>query len=288
MDPLCWVAGGPTRAAILEELSGPVAGRRPGPALAARDRGMAAIVCFGFVGSAMSPPKPMDPERLPGSPAMVEGPSPSTTPPTPLIKLLAPADGASVTGGRVAVRLLAAPNRQVLVAVTVGGAVLGWRMVLSDKSGAWEGDVKVFAPRVALPAVVRVVAPLGRATVEASAAIVLAGGAQVVLWDASVADALGNVPTVRYRATAPLDFTGMTAWVTDGDGRRLGKRSNTPRVEPMQPGSAGGRELGLGSISGVIPIRRRITWPLVLHISWHDSTTGASGMVLRILVRPDR
>ena len=255
MDPHVLGRGRADEAAIIEELSDPVAVGHPDRRWLLAIAGMAAIVCFGFVGSAMSPPKPVDPERLPGSPAMVEGPGPSTTPPTPLIKLLAPADGASVTGGRVAVRLLAAPNRQVLVAVTVGAAVLGWRMVLSDASGAWEGDVKVFAPRVALPAVVRVVAPLGRATVEASAGIVLAGGAQVVLWDASVADGLGKVPTVRYRATAPLDFTGMTAWVTDGDGdgRWLGKRSNTARVEAMQPGSAGGRELGLGSISGVIP-----------------------------------
>ena len=130
----------------------------------------------------------------------------------------------------MAVRLLAAPNRQVLVAVMVGAAVLGWRMVLSDKSGAWEGDVKVFAPRVALPAVVRVVAPLGRATVEASAAIVLAGGAQVVLWDASVADghgqrADGQVPGDRaprlHRHDRMGDRRGRAA-------QRLGKRQHGP------------------------------------------------------------
>ena len=61
-----------------------------------------------------------------------------------------------------------------------------------------------------------------------------------VLWDASLAKAAGHEPSVMYRGTAPLDFTGITAWVTDGRKRRLKQHPSTSRVEPRPAARIGG------------------------------------------------
>jgi hypothetical protein len=275
--------------AILEELSGSptsvrAADRRWMVALA----GIAASVCVGFVGAFVAPPSAdTDLRSVDGPPRPTAWGSAAAQSPAPPIDLLLPAGGALVTGGQVAVDLTAAPGRKVHVSVTVGDAVLGWRDVVTNEDGAWKGEVPVFAPRVALPAVVHAAALLQRAPVEAHNPIVLDGNSALVVWDASVIVGSDGRPTAVYHATAPLAFTDIAAWVAGADGSRAGASAKASHGAAPLPGSAGGRELGLGSVTGTLLVRGPVSRPLVLHIVWHDPATGASGTVLRVLAEPD-
>ena len=78
-----------------------------------------------------------------------------------------------------------------------------------------------------------------------------------------------------YRASAPLDIARVRAWVTDDTGMTTGQAMASSHVEEWQAGSAGGRELGLGTISGEIPLGGRIAGWVVLHLAWDDPVTGA-------------
>ena len=116
----------------------------------------------------------------------------------------------------------------------------------------------MFAPRVALPAVVRAIALGPDGAIEAKASIAIEGADLVVLWDATAVERSPGRLAVEYRASAPLTFTHVSAWITDATGRPLGKTISASRVEVWQPGSAGARDLGLGTVSGGIDIRGRI------------------------------
>ena len=181
--------------AVLEELSGTAAGRRTDRRWLLAIAGIAAVICFGFVSNSVAPPsgdgrqsrRPTSPRRRthPGSrPTTTRVPRPRRR--RRAIELRLPADGASVTGGDVPVSLRTAPQTKVHVSVSVGDAIIGWRNVTTGPDGAWEGAVRVFAAHVALPATVHVIALLPRGAAEAAATITLNGGAQVVLWDASI------------------------------------------------------------------------------------------------------
>jgi hypothetical protein len=65
--------------------------------------------------------------------------------------------------------------------------------------------------------------------------------------------------------------------VNDAAGNRIGKTTGASRIEPSQAGSAGGREIGLGTVSGEIRLGRRIAGPLFLNFAWRDPITGAPG-----------
>ena len=179
--------------AVLEELSGtgPVGtDRRWLLAIA----GIAAVICFGFASNSVAPPSvhnayPADDRAVASdAPRFALGDAPrSSPPPSPrAIELRLPSDGASVTGGLVQVRLHTSPQVKILVSVSIGDAIIGWRNVKTESDGSWEGAVRVFAPRIALPARVSVVALLPQGRTETSEAIVLDGGGLVVLWDASI------------------------------------------------------------------------------------------------------
>ena len=269
--------------AILEELSDsrPTGGtdRRWLLAIA----GVAAVICLGFVSNSVAPPSvrnayPGDDRAVASdAPRLALGDDPrnSTPPSQRAIELRLPADGASVTGGLVQVRLHSSSQVKIHVSVSIGDAIIGWRDVKTESDGSWEGAVRVFAPRIALPATVSVAALLPQGPIEASGAIVLEGGGQVVLWDASIVAATNQMPTVGYRASAPLDVARVRAWVTDDTGMTLGQAMASSHVEEWQAGSAGGRELGLGTISGEIPLRGWIAGRVVLHLAWDDPVTGA-------------
>ena len=253
--------------------------------------GIAAVICFGFVSKSVAPPTATnanpgvhlaaesDAARL----APTDDSRPSPWPAARGIELGLPAGGASVTGGEVPVSLRTAPQTNAHLSVSVGDAIVGWRNVTTGADGAWEGSLRVFAAHVALPATVHVIALLPRGAAEAARAITLNGGAQVVLWEASEVAGIDGRPAVRYRASAPLGYAKVAAWVTDAAGRRIGEAIGASRVEEWQAGSAGGRELGLGTLAGAIPVRGRITGPVELHLSWRDPVTGEPGVLDRVI-----
>ena len=77
MDPDVLGRGRADEAAIIEELSDPVAVGHPDRRWLLAIAGMAAIVCFGFVGSAVAPPSP------PTSRSAIEVPAPTDLAPAP-------------------------------------------------------------------------------------------------------------------------------------------------------------------------------------------------------------
>ena len=270
--------------AILEELGGPAkpvrgTDRRWLLAIA----GIAAIVCMGFAGDLVSP-TPADPTLVPDRAAPTPS-APGTTASSPaeaIVVALSRPDGA-VVDGLVPVLVRTVPDHRVHLSVSVGAAVIGWRDVKVDADGRWAGTVPVFTPRVALPATVRAATSVGSLAVESTHPVVLGGGQPIVVWEASVTRGRTDALTVAYRASAPLTFTEIVAWVTGKGGDRIGAASSASWVEEWRPGSAGASELGLGSLTGAVPISQRDAGKLVLHLRWHDASTGASGVVERVL-----
>ncbi len=273
--------------AILEELGGPakpvrISDRRWMLAIA----GIAAIVCMGFAGDLVSP-APADttliPDRAAPAPSAPTAPSATASSPAEAIVVdLSRPDGA-VVDGLVPVLVRTVPDQRVHLSVSVGAAVIGWRDVKADADGNWAGTVAVFAPRVALPATVRAATSVGILAVEGTHPVVLGGGQPIVVWDASVTRGRTGSLTVAYRASAPLTFTEVDAWVTGKGGARIGAASSASSVDEWRPGSAGASGLGLGSVTGAVPISQRDAGRLVLHLRWHDASTGASGVVERVL-----
>ena len=119
--------------------------------------------------------------------------------------------------------------------------------------------------------------------IEAKASIAIEGAGLVVLWDATAVERSPGRLVVEYRPSAPLTVTHVSAWIPDGTGRLLGKSISASRVEEWQPGSAGARDLGLGTVSGGIDILGRIAGGLVLHLAWRDPITGATGALQRAI-----
>ena len=195
----------------------------------------------------------------------------------PAIELVQPVEGAAVTGGQVAVTLRTAAHQRVHVSVLVGGAVLGWRGVTTGPDGTWAGYVEVFAPSVTLPATVRAVVVLPQGAVEVTQTISLNGGGAVVLWNVSLVSSDGHRPDVEFSASAPLRFAHVSAWLTDAANGRIGQTAGGSFVDIWRVGSAAGRALGLGTVSGTIPVRRRVVGQLVLHLAWRDPVTGVRG-----------
>jgi len=270
--------------ATIEELSGAqqVGGtdRRWLLALA----GIAAFVCLGFVSSAVAPPSTQNLEPAVEPRVMPTDSRPATSSRLP-IEVLQPVAGASVNGGRVAVSLRATPHSRVHVSVAVGDAILGWRDVVTDGDGSWAGAVRVFASRVALPAAVTAVARFGQQPIEARTPVVLVGGSLVIVWDAGVNEAADGRALVRFAGSAPLTFTDVTAQVT-ADGRIVGRSRGSSYVDAVRPGSAGAKELGLGTISGSILINEPLHGRLVLHLAWRDASTGATSAIQQDLDPP--
>jgi len=274
--------------AILEELSGAPS------AVGGADRrwllaiaGMAAIVCLGFAGSFAAPA----PTRLGNLDAQKSGQaSPSAgidrlaiAPQPPAISIVRPASGSVVTAGSIPVVLVAAAGSHLHISLTIGAAVLGWRNVDVDDDGRWSGTLSVFAPQVVLPATIRAVGTVDGAPAVAEAVITLGGGPMLYLWTAWVDHAPDGTVLVRYRAAAPLSQTSVDSWVTDRDGRQLGASTDASVVDQWIPGSAGARDLGLGSVSGFIPLSGLVDDALTLHISWEDPLSKASGTLERAL-----
>ena len=267
--------------AILEELGGPakpvrVADRRWMLAIA----GIAAVVCMGFAGDLVSP-TPADPTLVPDRAAPAPS-APSTTASSPaaaIVVALSRPDGA-VVDGLVPVLVRTVPDHRVHLSVSVGTAVVGWRDVKVGTDGSWQGDVEVFAPRVALPAAVHAATRNGPTAVEASDAFTLGGGPPIVAWKASVVTGRAGAMTVAYHASVPLTFTRVDAWVTDARGRRVGGSRSASSVDEWQAGSAGARELGIGSIVDVISVRGHAKGRLVLTIAWRDASTASSGTLV--------
>ena len=265
--------------AIIEELSGP-----PRPVRAADRRWMlaiaaiAAVVCLGFAGDLVSP-QPIDDAvavPAPGTPAPSHQRADASAP-AGVIEVELVGRDAVVIGGFVPLLVRTSPNHKVHLSVTIGTAVVGWRNLEVGASGSWRGDVRVFAPRVALPAVVHAATQNGQVAVEASDPFELGGGSPIVVWEASVVAGRDGGLTVAYRASAPLTFTRIDARVTDARGRQVGASRAASRVEDWRAGSAGARDLGIGSVVDVINIRGRGMGRLVLTMTWHDASTGATG-----------
>jgi hypothetical protein len=269
--------------AILEELSGEprpvrVADRRWMLAVAA----IAGIVCMGFAGDLVSP-KPIDqPARVEMAQASGDPSASPVEPAPPMDVEVLGADGV-VTDGLVPLRVRMAPDHNVHLSVAIGRAVVGWRDVTTSGFGSWEGIVEVFVPTIELPATVHAGTREESAAVEVVVPFELDGGPAFTIWDASVIGRPDGGSSVAYRAFAPLTFTHVDAWVTDTRGRRLGAASSASGVEEWRAGSAGARELGLGSVVGEIELRRRSAGALTLHVAWRDASTGATGTLERIL-----
>ena len=218
----------------------PVAGRPPGSPLAARDRGHGGdrVLRLRRQRAATAPKDAMPPPRASGQ--AVRRPrsdqAPVDPPPSRHRAPRARRRG-SVTGGRVPVRLLGGPEQAAFyVAVTVGAAVLGWRMVDLDRQVRSLGRRRDRCSRRGRTARGR---PRRRAAGTRdgrgrSAAIVLGSGPPT-----QVCSGTRRSPTPwvtcrlsRTGPTAPLDFTGTTVWVTDGHGRRsAGGASRPSRVD---------------------------------------------------------
>ncbi|HEY6569497.1 MAG TPA: hypothetical protein VIZ22_04365 [Candidatus Limnocylindrales bacterium] len=267
--------------AILEELAGPEKSVRGGDrrwmlAIA----GIAAIVCMGFAGDLVWP-TPHEPARMLPNDDPLAPNKPSAGPDdAPALAVDVTRGKAGVTGALVPVQVRAAPNDRVHLAITVGTAVVGWRDVKVGADGSWQGEVQVFAPRVALPAAVHASTSTGSAAVEASDPFTLGGGSPILVWKASVVTGRRGAMTVAYRASGPLTFTRIDAWVSDGRGRRLGASRTASRVNEWQAGSAGARELGIASIVDVISIRGKPRGGLVLTIAWRDASTASTGTLV--------
>jgi hypothetical protein len=269
--------------AILEELSGPPKTVRAGDrrwmlAIA----GIAAIACMGFAGDFIAPtstemarPSPDNVAPAPDAPNEQPGVRANG------IQVDVSRGHTTVGGGLVPVRIHATPNHRVHISVTVGAAVVGWRDVKLGADGSWTGWVEVFASRVALPAVVHAVVVDGSTRAEAFAATTLGGGSQVVIWDASIMSGEDGRPIVAYDAAAPLSFGDVDAWVANAAGHRLGASRREILVDFARPGSAGGRELGIGSVADAIKLRPGAVGTLVLHLAWRDASTGARGSLER-------
>ena len=268
--------------AILEELGGPAkpvrtSDRRWMLAIA----GIAAIVCMGFAGDLVSPTPPEPVRTMQSDDAPPPGePSVEPADDAPAFAVEVARGNATVTGGLVPVRVRAVPNDRVHLSVSVGTAVVGWRDVKVGTDGSWQGDVEVFAPRVALPAAVHAATRNGPTAVEASDAFTLGGGPPIVAWKASVVTGRAGAMTVAYHASVPLTFTRVDAWVTDARGRRVGGSRSASSVDEWQAGSAGARELGIGSIVDVISVRGHAKGRLVLTIAWRDASTASSGTLV--------
>ena len=149
--------------------------------------------------------------------------------------------------------------------------------------GSWEGTVEVFAPGINLPATAHAATRDGSDAIEVVEPFELSGGPSFTVWKASVIGRSDGGLSVAYRASAPLTFTHVDAWVTDARDRRLGTSSSASGVEEWRAGSAGARELGLGSVVGEIKLRRRSSGSLTLHLAWRDASTGTSGVLERVL-----
>ena len=272
--------------AVIVELTAVRGHERTGPLVLA---GIAAAVAIGLLSNAITPPNVSET-------GLVDGPivrpndlhlalrtDPGRSPRPAGIELLSPTVGTNVIGGQVRVSFRTAPEQRVHLSVTLGDLVVGWRDVTTGADGTWDGLVRVFAPRDARTAVVRAATRFEGASAGVADPITLDGGAEFVLWDASLVAGAGGRPAVAFRASAPLAFSHIAAWVTDASGNRVGKTTGASRVEPSQEGSAGGRELGLGTVSGEIQLGRRIAGAVLLNFAWRDPVTGAPGELQRTL-----
>ena len=176
-----------TSASTLEELSGvPVALGRPGRGWLLALAGIAAIACLGFAGTLVPTESSGRTDADAASPSegvspRVAGALPSGAPLHPGIELLQPGANAVTSDGTIPVEVRAAPMSHIHVSVTIGVDVLGWRNVDLDDAGRWSGTLRVFAPQVALPAVVHAAGRVDGSAAEAQAAIVLGAGPSMQL-----------------------------------------------------------------------------------------------------------
>jgi hypothetical protein len=274
--------------ATLEELSGaPVAIGRPGRGWLLALAGIAAIACLGFAGTLVRT------ESTGSAGANAAGASESASsaadalgsvaPPQPRIELLQPSANAVTSDGTVPAEVRAAPMSHIHISVTIGVDVLGWRNVDLDDTGRWTGTLRVFAPQVALPAVVHAAGRVDGSAAEAQAAIILGGGPPLQLWAAWIDRTSDGAIVVRYQAAAPLTLSSIESWVTDRAGNRLGTSSDASSVSDWIPGSLGARDFGMGSIGASIPLTGRVSRAVTLHIAWRDDQSNATGAIERLL-----
>ena len=278
----------------LEELSGvPVALGRPGRGWLLALAGIAAIACLGFAGTLVPTESSGRTDADAASPS--EGVSPrvagalaSGAPLHPGIELLQP--------GANAVTSETAPSpwrferhrcSHIHVSVTIGVDVLGWRNVDLDDAGRWSGTLRVFAPQVALPAVVHAAGRVDGSAAEAQAAIVLGAGPSMQLWAAWVDRTSDGAFVVRYQGAAPLTLSSVESWVTDRSGHRLGASSDASTVSDWIPGSLGASDFGMGSIGASIRLSGRANRAMTLHIAWRDAQSKATGTIGRSLDPPE-
>ncbi len=229
--------------------------------------GVAAIVCIGFLGD--RPTATLTVRADPTGPAPAA--SAAAAPAAPRsFELLEPVEGTTVIGGVVPVGLSGPPGVRVHVAIELGASVLGWRNIALGPEGTWRGGVRVFAPRTAVPAVVRVSGVVDGRRAEVARSFSLAGGTPVVMWATRTVDVPGG-RVVEVAGTAPLADGLVVVSVLDPGGKRLGAARLPVRVDADLPGSVGGAVLGIGGFAGCIRLSGPAPDPLLLRVARVDA-----------------
>ena len=274
-------------AAILEELSGAEPVGRPDRRWLLAIAGMAAIVCMGIAGNYAAPaPKERDvaiPKEGLASPPSGTDQLP-IAPPRAAIEFVRPVPESVVTKGSIPIELRAAAGSYIHVSLTIGAAVLGWRMVDVDDRGRWSGTLSVFAPQVALPAMVRAAGSIDGSQAEADAAITIGAGPPIQVWSAWVRSAVRRQVHCAVSSRCPAR-PGLGTWM--GHRQRLGAASGTPPTRLLSTTGSqvrrGRATSALAASAGLFRSVGRRRRPLTLHISWKDPLTKASGTLERAL-----